>query len=218
MNAPAHLFGKDEGNHRAPKKRKLHSPIYSNCLEQANGAETTFGEPVVEQHGKTVLDRIHQSMILFAAGRGEALKRFLVEEGVGQRPALLESGSSAFRSLSDLNQRKALDRRRIGAEERSRILMSRGTKIRKWGHGMALKPWYKIVTPREDLRDDKPLDASEFAVHLDQVRDKRAPEVYQNPARFFERTFLTKSLSGLGCRGSAASCPALKPKHPPCSI
>src|SRR6266853_2021558 len=62
---------------------------------------------------------------------------------------------------------------------------------------MPLKPWYKIVTPREDLRNDKPLDASEFAVHLDQVRDKRAPEVYQNPARFFERTFLTKSLSGL---------------------
>jgi len=62
---------------------------------------------------------------------------------------------------------------------------------------MPLKPWYKIATPREDLRDDKPLDASEFAVHLDQVRDKRAPEVYQNPARFFERTFLTHSLSGL---------------------
>ena len=62
---------------------------------------------------------------------------------------------------------------------------------------MPLKPWYKTATPREDLRDDKPLDASEFAVHLDQVRDKRAPEVYQNPARFFERTFLTQSLSGL---------------------
>jgi len=65
------------------------------------------------------------------------------------------------------------------------------------GETMPLKPWYKIVTPREDLRDDKPLDASEFAVHLDQVRDKRAPDVYQNPTRFFERTFLTKSLSGL---------------------
>ena len=25
---------------------------------------------------------------------------------------------------------------------------------------MALKPWYKVVTPREDLRDGKPLDAS----------------------------------------------------------
>lgn len=62
---------------------------------------------------------------------------------------------------------------------------------------MAKKPWYKFVTPREDLRDDKPLDAAEFAVHLDQVRDNRAPTVYQNPARFFERTFLTKNLSGL---------------------
>jgi len=39
---------------------------------------------------------------------------------------------------------------------------------------MGLKPWYKVVTPREDLREGKPLDASEFAVHLDQVRDGRA--------------------------------------------
>lgn len=60
-----------------------------------------------------------------------------------------------------------------------------------------MKPWYKIVTPREDLRDGKPLDASEFAVHLDHVRDGRAPTVYQDPAEFFERTFLTKSLKDL---------------------
>lgn len=31
-----------------------------------------------------MLDRVHQSMILFGAGRGEALKRFLVDEGVGR--------------------------------------------------------------------------------------------------------------------------------------
>jgi predicted AAA+ superfamily ATPase len=62
---------------------------------------------------------------------------------------------------------------------------------------MALKPWYKVVTPRDDLRDGKPLDASEFAVHLDQVRDGRAPAVYQNPERFLERTFLTKGLTGV---------------------
>lgn len=62
---------------------------------------------------------------------------------------------------------------------------------------MALKPWYKVATPREDLREGKPLDASEFAVHLDQVRDGRAPSVYQEPERFFERTFLTKGLTGL---------------------
>jgi predicted AAA+ superfamily ATPase len=59
---------------------------------------------------------------------------------------------------------------------------------------MALKPWYKVVTPREDLREGKPLDAAEFAVHLDQVRDGRAPKVYQNPEQFFERTYLTQNL------------------------
>jgi len=62
---------------------------------------------------------------------------------------------------------------------------------------MAMKPWYKVITPREDLREGRPLDASEFAVHLDQVRDGRAPSVYQNPADFFERTYLTTNLSGL---------------------
>ena len=33
--------------------------------------------------GETVLDRVHQAMILFAAGRREAVKRFLVEDGAG---------------------------------------------------------------------------------------------------------------------------------------
>ena len=59
---------------------------------------------------------------------------------------------------------------------------------------MALKPWYKLVTPREDLREGKPLDAAEFAVHLDQVRDGRAPSDYQKPEQFFERTYLTRTL------------------------
>src|SRR5262245_45106110 len=62
---------------------------------------------------------------------------------------------------------------------------------------MPLKPWYKVVTPREDLREGKPLDASEFAVHLDQVRDQRAPIDYQKPERFFERTYLTQNLTAL---------------------
>ena len=62
---------------------------------------------------------------------------------------------------------------------------------------MALKPWYKVVTPREDLREGRPLDAAEFAVHLDQVRDGRAPSDYQNPEQFFERTYLTQTLTSL---------------------
>lgn len=60
-----------------------------------------------------------------------------------------------------------------------------------------MKPWYKLVTPREDLREGRPLDASEFAVHLDHVRDGRAPAVYQDPSEFFERTYLTKTLKDL---------------------
>lgn len=60
-----------------------------------------------------------------------------------------------------------------------------------------LTPWYKVVTPREDLRDGRPLDASEFAVHLDHIRDRKAHADYVEPARFFERTFLTRSLLDL---------------------
>src|SRR5208283_4619972 len=62
---------------------------------------------------------------------------------------------------------------------------------------MSLKPWYKVVTPREDLREGKPLDASEFAVHLDDVRNNAAPPDYQKPDRFFARTYLTRNLSTL---------------------
>lgn len=60
-----------------------------------------------------------------------------------------------------------------------------------------LKPWYNVVTPREDLREGRPLDASEFAVHLDHVREGRAPDDYQQPERFFERTYMTHTLRDL---------------------
>ena len=67
---------------------------------------------------------------------------------------------------------------------------------------MSLKPWYKVATPREDLREGKPLDVSEFAVHLDDVRNGSAPPDYQKPDRFFARTYLTKNLSTLVSRAS----------------
>lgn len=59
---------------------------------------------------------------------------------------------------------------------------------------MKLKPWYDVVKPREDLREGKPLDASEFAVHLDKVRLGTAPKDYRDPQRFFDRTYLTQPL------------------------
>lgn len=60
-----------------------------------------------------------------------------------------------------------------------------------------LKPWHQVATPREDLRAGQPLDASEFAIHLDQVIDGRAPRDYRNPERFFARTYLTATFSKL---------------------
>jgi adenine-specific DNA methylase len=80
-----HLFGKDEGTITTTKKKKKIPQLdLFKVLEEVDGEETVSGEAIIERHSKTVLDRIHQSMILFAAGRSEALKRFLVEEGVGR--------------------------------------------------------------------------------------------------------------------------------------
>ncbi|WP_038382718.1 DUF1156 domain-containing protein [Bradyrhizobium elkanii] len=77
------LFGKAEAN-ELPRKKRTQEPDLFKALGSAIDGEATFDDPVVERHGVTVLDRIHQSMILFAAGRSEALKRFLVDEGVGR--------------------------------------------------------------------------------------------------------------------------------------
>lgn len=64
-----------------------------------------------------------------------------------------------------------------------------------------LKNWYdnEGCRPREDLRENRPMDASEFAVHLDHIREGRdnVSEDYLKPDRFFERTYLTGSLLDL---------------------
>lgn len=63
-----------------------------------------------------------------------------------------------------------------------------------------LKPWYKVVQPREDLLKNRSLEASEFAVNLGHIHDGNAtvPQVYSDPVQFFERTLLTGSLRELG--------------------
>src|SRR6187551_508110 len=62
---------------------------------------------------------------------------------------------------------------------------------------MKLKPWYDVVKPRADLREGKSQDASEFAVHLDQVRDGTARADYADPEQFFGKTFLAANLLDL---------------------
>jgi hypothetical protein len=81
-----HLFGKDES--QAPSGRVRKKAQQVDLFEELKEVEVESGWGVTgaPKAGKTVLDRIHQSMILFAANRGEALKRFLIEEGAGRDP------------------------------------------------------------------------------------------------------------------------------------
>jgi putative DNA methylase len=78
------LFGQDEGKVAPQRKKREPQMNLFKVLEDVDDGRTTFGETKVARLGETVLDRIHQSMILFAAGRGEALKNLLVENSVGQ--------------------------------------------------------------------------------------------------------------------------------------
>jgi len=81
-----HLFGKDEEEPtRVGGKKKSSAQLNMFAeLTEAEDAEVAWKEKTVKRVGETALDRVHQAMILFAAGRGEALKRFVVEDGVGQ--------------------------------------------------------------------------------------------------------------------------------------
>ncbi|MCB9950013.1 MAG: DUF1156 domain-containing protein [Planctomycetaceae bacterium] len=82
-----HLFGKDEatttprGKKKKAKAKQL--DLFKALDEIEAEAEETIAGELKPQAGETVLDRVHQSMILFASGRGEALRRFLVDDGAG---------------------------------------------------------------------------------------------------------------------------------------
>jgi hypothetical protein len=81
-----YLFGKDTEaatTGRGKKKAKAKQKTFFEELDEAQIAEAGWGELKGPPPGSTVLDRLHQAMILFAAGRGELLKRFLTDDGVG---------------------------------------------------------------------------------------------------------------------------------------
>jgi hypothetical protein len=83
-----YLFGKDAAEptiaKKEPKKKVTQLSLFA-ALQEADAAQSVEKpELKAPQPGSTVLDQVHQAMILFAAGRGEALKRFLVEEGAGK--------------------------------------------------------------------------------------------------------------------------------------
>ena len=85
-----HLFGKDQAASPLTNTRRAR-PAQGDFFAELAGlpadspeAEAAWGEKTVTQAGDTTLDRVHQAMILFAASRGEALRRFLVEDAAGR--------------------------------------------------------------------------------------------------------------------------------------
>ncbi|MSQ48639.1 MAG: DUF1156 domain-containing protein, partial [Deltaproteobacteria bacterium] len=75
-----HLFGKEGADVSPGSRKKERQMDLLSLIGESESDNPTVGVSTF-QPGTTVLDRVHQSMLLFSVGRSEALKRFLVEEG-----------------------------------------------------------------------------------------------------------------------------------------
>jgi adenine-specific DNA methylase len=102
-----YLFGKEATQAPRPRRRNAERQLtfeFAHELEDVEEEAGIMHGNLSARPGATVLDQLHQSMILFGAGRGEALKRFLVDEGVGRNPLfwrLAQSLSALYPSSSD---------------------------------------------------------------------------------------------------------------------
>lgn len=93
-----YLFGKQTTvTEEAKGKKKKTKSKQANIFELFDSSSEDSGDAPVQSFaadsiapdfqisaGKSILDRIHQGMILFATGQGEMLRRFLVEQGIGR--------------------------------------------------------------------------------------------------------------------------------------
>src|ERR1700756_3280338 len=57
-----------------------------------------------------------------------------------------------------------------------------------------MEPWYKVVDPREEVREGRSFNPDEFAIALEQVVAGTAPADYREPEAFFARTCFTRAL------------------------
>jgi hypothetical protein len=84
-----HLFGKEGDDDAGKTRRKKKEPAQRSLFAELEAVEksagtSSSGKVSALALGATVLDQVHQAMILFGAGRGEAMKRFLTEDSVGK--------------------------------------------------------------------------------------------------------------------------------------
>src|SRR5271169_4696397 len=57
-----------------------------------------------------------------------------------------------------------------------------------------METWYKIATPRKEVRQGRSFNPDEFAIALEQVVAGTAPLDYRDPGQFFARTCFTRAL------------------------
>lgn len=113
------LFMKSQQAAQTPavrRKAKQLSLIATDETSEEDHGSNRFGDLTSHAVVTTVLDRLHQAMILFAAGRAEAMKRLLVEDGAGSDPrfwklaqslsALYPQGSEERRWVEGVMARK----------------------------------------------------------------------------------------------------------------
>jgi putative DNA methylase len=98
------------------RRRDIQTSFLEESKEEGREGGAAWGEMTLFRPGETTLDKVHQAMLLFAAGRSEGLKRFLVDDGIGNDgrfwrlaqalSALYPTGSSEKRWIDGVLARK----------------------------------------------------------------------------------------------------------------
>src|SRR5213593_1557994 len=57
-----------------------------------------------------------------------------------------------------------------------------------------MDPWYRVTTPRSEVREGRSFNPDEFAIALEQVVAGTAPLDYRDAEKFFSRTYFTRAL------------------------
>lgn len=57
-----------------------------------------------------------------------------------------------------------------------------------------MDPWYRVTTPRVEVREGRSFNPDEFAIALEQVAANRGPDDYRKPEQFYSRTCFTRAL------------------------
>ena len=77
-----------------------------------------------------------------------------------------------------------------------------------------MEPWYKIATPRAEVREGRSFHPDEFAIALEQVVRGTAPEDYSDPVKFFSRPCFTLGSWRPSSSAARTSCAWQMPSRP----